>query len=324
MGSTNLEAIIRRFQLPDTAVSLSKLRKVDSETRQGKNYFVYDSPDLQTKILLDSRTAKVADSAKYPYRGVDLGTYPFRALREFFYMPNRDTVSEVLFNSERHRKWSADVPWNSPTINVHGQNGTAGHVFRHEYVHCVSKSNRDLIRAYEVANRLDNKMQISNYATKNSGESLAETLGSGLLANSGERFLWTAHNNPLRSFVANRFLIRELHSVRPSSRSLHHDLFVDRARYVDEVTPPLVKPILEAAASKPGSSRQVVRTLLGDLQARDPEAANLISSPRLQRYLAVGGRFAPLIDRFQQKTDPNQLLAAMLLGRLPSYLEPAK
>lgn len=315
MPAAHKTSLAEKFELPETGIVFSKLSRAGVVKRDGKDYFVYGSRDFQSKILLDEKLAGSFERAPYPYRGVEQGTYPLRALREAFYMPNRNAVSEMRFNHAPDGISAAVVPGDSRTIIVNGHKANAGRIFRHEYTHCVSNCHTDLRRSYTIADGMDAAKRITAYAGKNVEESLAETMGLGLLSHSGRQFVDVVHTNPLRSFVANRYLARELNAVSVEAKSIYHDQYLSRSRYIDETAPKLVTPMLEQAASRPGVERHAVRSLLRGLQDTDPVAAKLLTSPSLQSSLNRGGGSAAIFDKLHTHSDLRALSLSSFLLR---------
>lgn len=318
LAKSSLWDLERQFNLPKIEADLAPLNKTGFTTRSGTPYNIYESTDFKTKVLLDEKMTRSFAGTEHPYKGVDLGMYPLRGLREFFALPNRDTVAELRFNALRDGRSAAFVPAEEANIIVNSQRVPAQRLFRHEYMHTVSNTNPQLRKAYWTADALDASKRISTYAGKNPEESLADTVGLGLIGQSGQDFIWTVHNNPLRSFVANRYITKELAAVAPESRSVFHDAFLARGEYIDKIAPAIVTPLLEQASSQPGLHRQAVRVLMNELKANDTSAADLLTSARLERNLARGGALGPVIDKLHTKTELYRLSLGAF-GTVPAF-----
>lgn len=314
METDNLQHLSKQFGLRDAPIVQSKWTKVESNV-DGTGFNAYENADVRTRLLLDPKMARNFEGAAYPYKGVDLGTYPLRGTGELYSLPNRDSVETMKFEFAR-KKNAAEVFAGSSDIHVYGHTRKAGEVFKHEYGHVVANRDLKYYRSYIRADALDNPQRISKYADTTVGESFAETLGNGLLNTGGDVFVKTVHTNPLRSFIANRYLKDELSSVLPEARSVHHDAYQARSRYIDEVTPNLVREMLEQSASKPGSAREAVRTIMTDVGRADPEAAKLIRSEKLEAYLNEGGAASVVWSKLHKPLDFSKISMGYAYSRL--------
>jgi hypothetical protein len=136
----------------------------------------------------------------------------------------------------------------------------------HEWSHQLRYEfwNDRLMKAFEDAVSLEKvEWNPSIYATRSNGEQWA-VLGERMLGSSGEEFLTSCKNAPIRTAIWMRALQKCLADVSEDGRSIDHDKYVERVRFVES-------KILPKALRKLGQMRRDGETA----ELRDQAAAVL-------------------------------------------------
>lgn len=141
------------------------------------------------------------------------------------------------------------------------------HQLRYEYWET------EITERFKNAVDLESDWKPSTYAARNNGEQWA-VLGERMLGNSGEDFLEAANLAPLRAVVFMRALKQCLDNVPAEHKSIDHEFYVMRQRYVDERVLPLAEKKLNALMSNGSADEKSwAQDLLQYLQAEGLIAA---------------------------------------------------
>ena len=143
----------------------------------------------------------------------------------------------------------------------------------HEWSHELRYQYWDHNLTYRFADAINlesKEWNPSAYAGRNNGEQWA-VLGERMLGNNAKSFVEAAENAPIRTVIWMRSLQKCLDSVPVENRSVDHDLYVARQKYVDEHVLPLAIEKLNKFVNADTSNHNLV-----DRVAQQTQASNVL------------------------------------------------
>lgn len=125
----------------------------------------------------------------------------------------------------------------------HGGESSVKGLALHEWAHHLRWGKPDFAQQFDRATGLEPDTLASNY-NRSSGDEMWSKNLSDLLHSDARVMTATAERLPLRSMVLARALSDHLASIAPANRGKYHDIYVERARLIEDIAGPRARDLL--------------------------------------------------------------------------------
>jgi hypothetical protein len=170
-------------------------------------------------------------------------------------MPNSSYFTRIFMSDTRNPEdaWVSQGGYNSDFVSAMSMTDGQLNMYKtdrsdylrrdvlHEWSHELRYQFWDDNLTYRFRNAIDlesKEWSPSDYAGRNNGEQWA-VLGERMIGNDGKDFVEATENAPIRTLIWMRALKNCLDTVPENNRSVDHDLYVARQKYVDENVLPI-------------------------------------------------------------------------------------
>ncbi|MBY0547597.1 MAG: hypothetical protein K2W95_09910 [Candidatus Obscuribacterales bacterium] len=166
----------------------------------------------------------------------------------------------------------------------------------HEWAHHFEKSRPFEAQMYTLANEMEAAGWRDRAYAGNRRESWAICLGEYVLHPEGSRVLKLAHEAPLRAAVLGEALLAHLEAIPPTERSRNHDVYVQRAKLLQQEALPIARQLLMERVNANTSPTDATNALRMLAYIGDPAKLGSLKGPTV-----LDLSYFPLSNREMQR-----------------------